>query len=501
MYKWRYLVKINQLLLASSVIFSLAGCSADDHHSSVDTPQKNDSWYVAAQQKIAKAKTNKPIDNRAKNVILFIGDGMSIGTITASRIFEGQRNGMTGEEYKLNMETLPYVALSKTYNTDAQTPDSAGTASAMVSGVKTKQGVISIDDHVQRGFCNTARKHEAKTAWEMAAEKGMSVGVVSTARITHATPATTYAHSADRNWENDASMPNIAKNQGCIDIAQQLVSFNKGNGLQVVFGGGRREFIPDTVIDPEGKKGKRKDGRNLITEWEQRYPEGQYVYDKAGFDALNANTTRAFGLFESSHMKYEADRKDNDEPSIADMTSKAIDILNKNKEGYILMVEAGRIDHAHHATNAYRAFVDTIAFDKAIKAALDKTNPEETLIIVTADHAHTMVMNGYSDRGNPILGLSKKNGQLNKDEFGKRYTTISYGNGIAAVNGPRKNPTQEEVLDPNYHQQSLVKFSSETHSGEDVAIFAQGPEAYLFQGAVEQNYIFHVINEALHLTK
>ncbi|MCE0492384.1 alkaline phosphatase [Vibrio sp. DNF-1] len=164
------------------------------------------------------------------------------------------------------------------------------------------------------------------------------------------------------------------------------------------------------------------------------------------------------------------------------------------------MVEGGRIDHAHHATNAYRAFTETIAFDEAIKTALDKTNPQETLIIVTADHAHTMIMNGYSDRGNPILGLSKKNGQFNKDEFGKRYTTIGYGNGIAAVNGPRNNPTQKEVLDPDYHQQALIKFSSETHSGEDVAIFAKGPEAFLFQGAVEQNYIFHVINEALHLT-
>ncbi|WP_243694140.1 alkaline phosphatase [Vibrio viridaestus] len=494
-------MKNNKLILASSILLALAGCGSNTNQmTSVDAPQKNDEWYKAAQQKIEQAKANKPIDKRAKNVILFVGDGMSIGTITASRIFEGQRKGMTGEEYKLNMETLPYVALSKTYNTDAQTPDSAGTASAMVSGVKTKQGIISIDDNVHRGFCNTAKGHEVKTAWEMAAEKGMSVGVVSTARITHATPATTYAHSADRDWENDSTMPNIAKNQGCVDIAQQLVSFDEGNGLQVVFGGGRREFLPTTVTDPEGKTGKRKDGRNLIQEWEQRYPEGQYVYDKKGFDQLNSDTKRAFGLFESSHMKYEADRG-NDEPSIAEMTSKAIDILSKNKDGYILMVEAGRIDHAHHDTNAYRAFADTVAFDEAIKAAMDKTNQEDTLIIVTADHAHTMIMNGYSDRGNPILGLSKKNGQYNKDEFGKRYTTISYGNGVNAVNGARENPTQEQVLSPDYHQQALVKFASETHSGEDVAIFARGPEAYLFQGAVEQNYIFHVINEALDLTK
>ncbi len=493
-------MKSKQLLLASSVMVALMGCSAANSTAKIDAPQKNDVWYKDAQAQIAKAKANRPIDKPAKNVILFVGDGMSIGTITASRIFAGQQKGMLGEENKLTLETLPNVALSKTYNTNAQTPDSAGTASAMVSGVKTKAGVISINDNVQRGFCNTAKGNEVETAWEMAAEKGMSVGVVSTARITHATPATTYAHSADRNWENDAAMPNIAKNQGCVDIAQQLVNFDKGDGLQVIFGGGRREFLPNTVTDPEGKKGKRKDGRNLITEWEAKHPDGQYVWDKTGFDKLGKDTKRAFGLFESSHMKYEADRG-NGEPSLAEMTSKAIDILGNNQDGYILMVEAGRIDHAHHDTNAARALKEAIALDDAVKAALEKTNPEETLIIVTADHAHTFIMNGYSDRGNPILGLAKQGGKYATDEFGKRYTTISYGNGAAAVNGPRENPTEEQVTALDYKQQALVKFSSETHSGEDVAIFAKGPEAYLFQGAVEQNYIFHVINEALGLAK
>jgi alkaline phosphatase len=494
-------VKSNYLLLASGIVAALAGCSTTHHY--VDTPQKNDTWFVAAQQQIAKAKANKPIDKPAKNVILFVGDGMSIGTITAARIFEGQRRGMMGEEYQLTMETLPYVALSKTYNTDAQTPDSAGTASAMTTGVKTKQGVISVDDNVKRGFCNTQIGHEAKTAWEMAAEKGLAVGVVSTARITHATPATTYAHSADRNWENDSKLPNIAKNQGCTDIASQLIAFNGGQGMDVVLGGGRREFIPKTTLDPEGKKGKRKDGRNLIEEWQATHPNGQYVYDKQGFDAIPAQTTQIFGLFESSHMKYEADRHDG-EPSLAEMTTKAIDVLSKNNNGYILMVEAGRIDHAHHAGNAARALADTVAYDDAIKAALDKTSAKDTLIIVTADHAHTFISNGYADRGNPILGLSKKNGRYNLDAYGKRYTTLGYGNGpgaVAQAGKNRPNPTQEEVLKLDYKQQSLVRLDSETHSGEDVAIFARGPEAYLFQGAVEQNYIFHVMNEALGLTQ
>ncbi|BDU38809.1 alkaline phosphatase [Vibrio nigripulchritudo] len=467
-----------------------------------NVPQQSDSWYKDAKSAIAAAKERKPIDGPAKNVILFVGDGMSVGTITAARIYAGQQQGEKGEEYVLAMERLPHTALSKTYNTDMQTPDSAGTATAMVSGVKTKAGIINVNDNVQRGFCNTQKGNEVKTAFQMAAEKGLSLGVVSTARLTHATPATTYAHSADRNWENDGKLTNIAKDTGCTDIAHQFVNFGYGDGFQVAFGGGRREFIPNTMTDPEGKKGKRKDGRNLVDEWQQRYPEGNYVYDRTGFDKLSGNTQRAFGLFESSHMQYEADRvKENKEPSLAEMTSKAIEILKNNDKGYLLMVESGRIDHAHHAGNAARALEDTVEYDRAIKAALEMTDPKDTLIIVTADHAHTLISNGYAERGNPILGLSRSKGKLNKDEFGKNYTTLAYGNGPGAVEGGRTDLTEKDVQKLGYLQQALVKLSSETHSGEDVAIFARGPQAWLFQGVVEQNYIYHVIDEALKLTK
>ncbi|MGC9491704.1 alkaline phosphatase [Vibrio genomosp. F10] len=469
--------------------------------SMAELPQQSDTWYTQGQSAITAAKKLKPITGPAKNVILFIGDGMSVGTMTAARIYAGQNKGLKGEEYSLAMESLPHTALAKTYNTDMQTPDSAGTATAMVAGVKTKAGVISVNDKVQRGFCSSAKGNEVKTAFHSAAEKGMSLGVVSTARLTHATPAVTFAHSADRNWENDAAMPNIAKGNGCKDIATQFIEFDHGDGFQVAFAGGRREFLPIDNTDPEGKKGKRKDGRNLIEEWQGRYPKGQYVYDRQGFDKLT-DQQRAFGLFESSHMQYEADRKvNNSEPSLAEMTDKAIQILGNNQTGYILMVEAGRIDHAHHDGNAARALEDTVAFDDAIRLALEKTNPEETLIIVTADHAHTLISNGYAERGNPILGLSKQKGKLNQDDFGKNYTTLAYGNGPGAVKGERDNPTAEQVEKLDYLQQALVKLSSETHSGEDVAIFARGPQAWLFQGVVEQHYIYHVVDEALGLTR
>ncbi len=465
----------------------------------------NTASYLAAQNMLEKAKTQTPINGKAKNIILFIGDGMSLGTITAGRIYAGQQLGHSGEENILAMDTLPHVAISKTYNTDMQTPDSAGTATAMVTGVKTKAGVISVGENIIRGNCQSAKENEVDTIFDIGAAKGKALGVVTTARITHATPAVTYAHSADRNWENNAAMPAAAIEAGCEDIAAQFVSFEGGNGFQVAFGGGRREFIPTSTNDIEypAQQGKRTDGRNLITEWQNRYPTGQYVHDLKSFNNIDINeNTRVLGLFEPSHMQYEADRKAaNNEPTLAQMTDTAIDILNQNKDGFILMVEAGRIDHGHHDGNAARALEDTVAFDKAIQLALEKTNPKDTLIIVTADHGHSMVMNGYAERGNPILGLSKKDNQFNTDTDGKKYSTIVYGNGPGAIKEARTDVHEHEVSELDYKQQALIKLESETHSAEDVVIFARGPQAWLFQGTVEQNYIYHVMNDAAELTK
>lgn len=504
--------KIFTLSLLSSALFSTAlyANSTQAINKEISTAQEtkhqiNDSSYLAAQKMLSKAKTQPPLNGKAKNIILFIGDGMSLGTITAGRIYGGQQSGRTGEENILAMDTLPHVAISKTYNTDMQTPDSAGTATAMMTGIKTKAGVINVSEDIIRGNCQSAQENEVNTIFDMGAAKGKALGVISTARITHATPATAYAHSADRNWENNAAMPLAAKEAGCEDIAAQFVSFKGGNGFQVAFGGGRREFVSNTTNDIEysTQKGKRTDGRNLITEWQNRYPKGQYVYDLNSFNRIDINeNTRVLGLFEPSHMQYEADRKAaNNEPTLAQMTRTAIDILSQDKDGYMLMVEAGRIDHAHHDGNAARALEDTLAFDKAIQLALEKTNPKDTLIIVTADHGHSMVMNGYAERGNPILGLSKKDNQFNTDTDGKKYSTIVYGNGPGAIKEARTDVHEHDVAELDYKQQALIKLESETHSPEDVVIFARGPQAWLFQGTVEQNYIYHVMNDAAELTK
>ncbi|MCL1040678.1 alkaline phosphatase [Shewanella marisflavi] len=480
-------------------------------------------WYVDGQNRVTKAadmaKNNQA--GAAKNIILFVGDGMGVSTVTAARILDGQLKGQTGEENSLSFETLPHLGLAKTYNVDGQTPDSAGTMTAMVTGVKTDVGVISQAEGVERGVCSTTSGQDLVTSLELAAMAGMSTGVVSTARVTHATPAATYAHVPERNWEADSNLPAEAVTNGCKDIAAQMLDFNNGKGINVVMGGGRRAFIPNTVVDPEGKSGKRNDGRDLTAEWLAQYPNASYVTDRDSFLAMDTSTTEhALGLFNSSHMEYDYDRVEagvNGEPSLAEMTAKSIDILSKNDKGFVLIVEAGRIDHAHHAGNAARALYDTIALSEAVRVAMEKTSAKDTLLMVTADHSHVFTIAGYPTRGNPILGLVKSNdanGQPSvtnsTDANGLPYTTVGYANGLgfgslttggderynyAAAPG-RVDLNYVDTQSAGFHQEALVPLGSETHAGEDVAIFARGPGASLVEGTVEQNHIFHVMNFA-----
>ncbi|GAB5391187.1 MAG: hypothetical protein Altm2KO_29930 [Alteromonas macleodii] len=485
---------------------------------------------VNSQEELKAMVAN--LRGKAKNIILFVGDGMGVSTVTAARILDGQMNGLAGEENQLSFDKFPFSGLSKTYNVDAQTPDSAGTMTAMMSGIKTDVGVIGVDEDIERGDCSTVVGNELVTALELAEIAGKSTGIISTARITHATPAATYAKSADRNWEDISDMPEDAITAGCSDIAEQLVNFEANleanfegldvDGLEVVMGGGRRHFLPrdEAFNSPDAAssvEGDRTDGRDLTAEWQAMYENGVYIYDKSGFDGLDTETTeRVFALFNESHMQYEADRGNDiaGEPSIAEMTSAAIKVLDNNEEGFFLMVESGRIDHAHHAGNAYGALYDTIAFAEAVDTADKLTDDEETLIIVTADHGHVFTIAGYPKRGNPILG---KVVNVGSDEAataadGTPYTTLGYTNGLGFRNlgdvtnsdasyleGPdtgRKDITDVDTTTPGYHQEALIPLGSETHSGEDVGIYAKGPGAFLVNGTNEQSVIFHVIDFA-----
>ncbi len=519
--------------LAKGVVSALAlSCCAAPARAA--DPEAN-AWYRAGREAVARAKARVGPQPRARNVILFVGDGMGIATVTAARILEGQRRGASGEENQLAFETLPFTALAKTYNTDFQVPDSAGTMTALVTGAKTRAGVLAVDEGVARGDFAATGKGSLPTLLEQAEERGLWTGIVTTTTVTHATPAACYAHSPEREWENDAKLPPAARAADFPDIARQLVAFAHGDGIDVVLGGGRAHFLPEGAPEPErpGPGGVREDGRDLVRAWRERFPAGAYVWSRTQLEAVDGRSVRpVLGLFEPSHMQWEADRAGDagGEPSLTEMTAKALDVLERGPKGFFLMVEGGRIDHGHHAGNAYRALGDTIELSNAVRLAQQRTKPDETLIVVTSDHGHTLTISGYPRRGNPILGLvvgssgeglSADAAALDKSD--RPYTTLSYANGPgypgaspAQPEGPKRFPhrlgeTQKirgvtrgrpdlaavETGAPGYLQESAVPLASETHGGEDVPIYAGGPGAALFHGAQEQSYAYHAIVEAL----
>jgi alkaline phosphatase len=252
----------------------------------------------------------------------------------------------------------------------------------------------------------------------------------------------------------------------------------------------------------------RPDGRDLVAELQAK--GYNFVNDLSTFNSLPTTAgTKVLGLYDfalaQGHMSYELDRDATKEPSLSQMTGKTIDILSKNSKGFFLMVEGGRIDHALHGTNAARALSDTIAFDDAIKAALDKMNAIDpglvnTLIVVTADHDHTMAFNGYGKRGADPLGLSINytNGAPNTDVNGNSYTTLVFGNGSNRV-VTRSTLDATVVTGKDYLQEVAVRRGgpgSESHGGGDVMLFATGAASKTFKGTIDNTKVFSLVKTA-----
>ncbi len=524
-------------LLGATLLTLAAGCSTAPVRptalpAAIDVPAvahpqgETPAWWYRSGA--AHAAANGAMGGRAKNVIVFLGDGMSLTTVAAARILEGQRNGRTGEENLLSWERFPHTAFSKTYNTDSQTPDSAGTMTAITTGIKTHMGAIGVAAG-DRHDCAGSLGKQLLTWLQLADSAGLATGIVTTARLTHATPAATYAHVPDRNWESDADLPPQAVEQGCRDIARQLLDTSRfGRGPMLALGGGRAEFMPASQRDPEhdDKVGKRLDGRDLIAEWKAAHPGGHYVWNAAQLAAAPADAP-LLGLFERDHMQFEHDRRraPDGEPSLAEMTRTAIARLSRHRDGYVLMIEGARIDHANHYGNAYRALDETIAMSDAVRAAVEATSREDTLILVTADHSHTLNFVGYPVRGNPILGKVRGQGseddtpgEFARDQHGLTYTTLSYANGPGHTGASNRQPagpkrflhspgavepvagrpdlSQVDTEHPDYLQEALVPLKSESHGGEDVGIWAIGPGSEAVRGTVEQNVIYHWIVQA-----
>uniref|UniRef100_A0A6G1S5K0 Alkaline phosphatase n=1 Tax=Aceria tosichella TaxID=561515 RepID=A0A6G1S5K0_9ACAR len=465
----------------------------------------SDYWLQSGRSALESALKWQPIEEQAKNLIIFIGDGMSLSTITAARILHGQLNNKSGEEDQLAFEQLNNVALIKTYNIDQQVPDSAATATAILTGVKANFYTLGVNGNVRLNDtkCQKIRDNQVNSILKWAQEAGKSTGIVTNTRITHATPAAGYAHVSNRRWECDTNVPRNLE-EPCKDIARQLIEDEPGSKLNVIMGGGRRCFFGQNFIDPgpTGQMGMRQDQRNLIEQWiaqRRANNEMNYAFVNSTSDLKSVKTDKTdylLGLFSYSHMSYEElrDTSGYGEPSLTEMTETALKILARNPLGYVLLVEGGRIDHAHHENVAGVALRETISLSWAVQAARQLINERDTLIAVTSDHAHALTINGIAPRGNPILGLSR----YKENSTQLPYTTLIYGNGPGNQR-PRANPTigPNSTDSPYYVQYAAIHQEEAFHDGSDVAIFASGPFAHLFQGVQEQSYIAHVFAYAL----
>ncbi|WP_432377957.1 alkaline phosphatase [Duganella sp. P38] len=481
------------LLIAALSAAFLAACSSSDNNSGTATP------------------TTPPVAAAPKNVIFFLGDGMGLTTMTAARIYS------VGEDGELTMDTLPETAFVKTFSNDAQVTDSAPSMAAYMTGVKMNNEVISMSQNTTAidpitdaagnklgNNCGASNGTAATTLLELAKTAGLGTGVVSTARITHATPAATYAHICHRDLENDIAAALVPGGAG-------YNSALGASGIDVIMGGGSQFFKP--VKDG----GKRADGRDLIAELKAK--NYAYASNTTEFNAIDGSKSdKLLALFTSSHMSYDLDRDATKEPSLAEMTTKAMDVLARNGKGYFLMVEGGRIDHALHETTAKKALQDTVAFDNAIKAAIAKaklTDPTlaNTLIVVTADHDHTLVLNGYAKRTGKttsanagVLGVVKNyvTGAVDKDLDGAPYPIIGFGNGENRVQGSRASQASldESVTSANtYHQEAVIRMGAggETHGGTDVFLGAIGKGSESFTGTIDNTKVFSLVKTAAGL--
>ncbi|XP_063825791.1 membrane-bound alkaline phosphatase-like isoform X1 [Ostrinia nubilalis] len=477
----------------------------------IPAEEKHGSYWRKLASTTLKAKLKEtPNTNKAKNGILFIGDGMSITTVMAARTFAGQLDRGLGEENVLEFEKFPVTGLARTYCLDAQVADSACTATSYLSGVKTKYGVIGLDGNVTRGSCypQLYKGNRALSIGEWALKEGLDVGLVTTTRVTHASPAGMYAHTSDRNWEADADVPEECLALGCKDIAHQLVMGYPGKHFKVIMGGGRKEMLPNMSSALGPSTGRRLDGLDLTEVWHEdkvrRNATHQYVTDRNElYKVYNSDELPEYlmGLFHDDHMSYHLQAQN--QPTLEEMVEVAIKMLSRNEKGYFLFVEGGRIDHAHHDSLAHLALDETVEFSKAIKKAKSLTSEQDTLIVVSSDHAHTMTVAGYPSRGNDILGtVDTATGADNIP-----YTTISYANGKAdsiGADGKRVDVTLHQQFmnrDLGYSYPSLVPLDSETHGGEDVAVFAAGPWQHLFTASYEQNLLPHMMAYAMCITE
>lgn len=311
-------------------------------------------------------RTESGSPSTAKTIIFMVPDGMGLADVTAARIF---KNGLEGAN--LSLETLSTIGYQRTYSADSSVTDSAAAASAWANGDKFRNGEISCHDNDQDGKCEPA---PGPTILETAKEKGKSTGLVVTSSVTHATPAAFGGHVPSRDCEQE--------------IARQFVQVT---GVDVILGGGLDHFRSNGIeADKCGTFG------NFIAEAEHKGYDVVYTGKELN-NAVAKGAKKILGLFARRGKTPELFRINSKEkyrqkePTLPQMTAAALKTLERDADGFFLLVEGSQIDWANHRNDVAYQVAETLAFDAAVQVVLNwiderPSRSQHTLVIIAPDH-------------------------------------------------------------------------------------------------------------------
>lgn len=401
----------------------------------------------------------------AKNAIFYIVDGMGPAQVTGARLYKG------GPEARLTLETLPVTGFVRTYSSNDFVTDSASAATAYASGVRTFNRSIGMSDP---DLDPTGTSRPLSNLAERAKQAGKSVGIVTTARVTHATPAAFFSQVSHRNEEEA--------------IALQLL---EAKHIDLLIGGGRGFFKPIS----EG--GRRKDQRSLLDDFNERGMTVIQDYERLQAIPVSDSQRPIMALLEEDHLPYEDERQDH-QLSLADLVEIAINHLEKNPKGYLLIVEPARVDHAAHMNWARHVFEEMLAFDLALERSLARSSAKDTLIVVTADHeTGGLALNGYASysAASGVSLLKNHTRDFARSEFNHGF--------ISWASGPGYDSPQlvdESVRHFRHKAAYPAPRGSAYHTAVDVGVFARGPGMNLFQGFQDNTDIAHRLVQILELS-
>lgn len=378
--------------------------------------------------------------DRPKNHIMYIVDGMGPAHLTGARLYKG------GPDARLAMESMPFTAIVRTASTNDFVTDSAASATAYASGVRTYSRSIGMSDAKLEA---DGQSKKLNSLLKLAQNAGKSVGIVTSARITHATPAAYYAHVSHRKMEQE--------------IADQLLTAN----IDVIIGGGAEFFRPASA------GGKRTDDRDLLAE----FKKSQYAVARSDVELFSLENEKRpiIALLQDDHLPYDLDR-DLGQRELKDYVEFAIKRLSRNPKGYFLVIEAGRVDHASHANHARLAFGDMLAVDRSIETSLKHKN--DTLIIVTSDHeTGGLSLNGYAPYKSASGESLLKNHTRDYVQDKYNYGFISWGTGPGYF-----SPIKVDEAVVNFQHKATYESPVSFHTAVDVPLMAAGPGAQKFTG-------------------